>query len=92
MCCMCVSVAVAVHVTLGAGWIVVLENANVFSNSFSVLYLVFQVNFIFICRSRSQVGGEPSLLQKVPEKYFVVKNDEFVRVKYVLVFETQKQM
>ena len=37
-------------------------------------------------RSRYQSGGEPSLQQKVPDKYFVIANDELVRVKYVLVF------
>lgn len=36
--------------------------------------------------SRYQSGGEPSLQQKVPDKYFVIANDELVRVKYVLVF------
>lgn len=36
------------------------------------------------------MGGEPNLQQKVPEKYFIVTNDEFIRVKYVLVFELQR--
>ena len=38
-------------------------------------------------RSRQQYGGEPSFTHKVPEKYFVVSNDDYVRVKYVLVFD-----
>ena len=38
-------------------------------------------------RSRQQSGGEPSITQKVPEKYFVVSNDDYVRVKYILVFD-----
>ena len=42
---------------------------------------------IFSGRSRRQSGGEPSFTQKVPEKYFVVSNDDYVRVKYVLVFD-----
>ena len=37
-------------------------------------------------RSRTQIGGEPSLDQKIPEKYFIVANNELVRVKYILVF------
>ena len=39
-----------------------------------------------LIRSRRQSGGEPSLVQRVPEKYFVVPNDDYVRVKYILVF------
>jgi hypothetical protein len=38
-------------------------------------------------RSRQQSGGEPSFTQEVPEKYFVVSNDNYVRVKYVLIFD-----
>lgn len=40
--------------------------------------------------SRQQVGGEPSIQGKIPEKYFIVSNDEFIRIKYIFVFETQK--
>lgn len=43
--------------------------------------------WLLLIRSRQQSGGEPSLSQKVPEKYFVVSNDDYVRVKYVLVFD-----
>eukprot|EP00731_Ephydatia_muelleri_P031675 Em0023g182a len=37
-------------------------------------------------RSRVQAGGEPSVGQKLPEKYFVVQNNEHLRVKYIFVF------
>lgn len=40
--------------------------------------------------SRYQVGGEPNIQGKVPEKYFIVSNDEYIRIKYVMVYETQK--
>lgn len=55
-----------------------------------ILFISLLFTMCVVSRSRTQVGGEPSLLQKVPEKYFVVKNDEFVRVKYVFIFEMQK--
>lgn len=45
------------------------------------------IHSVHFDRSRKQTGGEPSLTQKVPEKYFVVSNDDYVRVKYVLVFD-----
>ncbi|XP_019855808.1 PREDICTED: mono [ADP-ribose] polymerase PARP16-like [Amphimedon queenslandica] len=41
-------------------------------------------------RSRVQHGGEPSINQKVPERYFVVTNDEMLRVKYILVFAQER--
>ena len=37
-----------------------------------------------------QHGGEPSINQKVPERYFVVTNDEMLRVKYILVFAQER--
>lgn len=40
--------------------------------------------------SRQQVGGEPNIQGRVPEKYFIVSNDEFIRIKYLFVFEAQK--
>ena len=43
-------------------------------------------------RSRVQIGGEPSINQKIPDKYFVVTNDELVRVKYVLVFSHRRTL
>lgn len=43
--------------------------------------------FSLPARSRQQSGGEPSFTQKVPEKYFIVSNDDLVRVKFVLVFD-----
>ena len=41
-------------------------------------------------RSRVQVGGEPTLNQKIPERYFVVTNDELIRIKYILVFAHER--
>ena len=40
--------------------------------------------------SRAQSGGEPSLQGKVPDQYFIVSNNELVRVKFVMVFGKQK--
>ena len=42
--------------------------------------------FLFAYRSREQAGGEPSIGQKLPDKYFVVHNNEHLRVKYIFVF------
>ena len=42
-------------------------------------------------RSRTQVGGEPSLNQRIPQRYFVVQNNSWLRVKYVLVFSHRIQ-
>ena len=36
------------------------------------------------------MGGEPSINQKIPDRYFVVTNDELVRVKYILVFSHRR--
>ena len=41
---------------------------------------------MYLCRSRVQAGGEPSIGQKLPDKYYVVHNNEHLRVKYILVF------
>ena len=43
-----------------------------------------------IYSSRAQSGGEPSLQGKVPEQYFIVSNNELVRVKFVMVFGRQR--
>lgn len=40
--------------------------------------------------SRDQTGGVPSLQQKVPDGYFIIPNDELLRVKYILFFGRQK--
>ena len=42
-----------------------------------------------LCRSRAQVGGEPNFNQKIPERYFVITNDELLHLKYILVFAQQ---
>lgn len=36
-------------------------------------------------------GGEPSLQQSVPDRYFVVTNDEMVRVSHLLIFTQQNK-
>jgi poly[ADP-ribose] polymerase 16 len=41
--------------------------------------------------SRQQSGGEPSLQQAIPDRYFVVTNDELVRVSHLLVFTQQRR-
>lgn len=41
--------------------------------------------------SRQMSGGEPSLQQSVPDRYFVVTNDELVRVSHLLIFTQQNK-
>ena len=43
-------------------------------------------------RSRTQIGGEPSLNQRIPQRYFVVQNNSWLRVKYVLIFSHRQHM
>ena len=40
-------------------------------------------------RSRRQSGGEPSLQHSIPDRYFVVTNDELVRISHLLFFTQQ---
>lgn len=42
-----------------------------------------------VSRSRQQAGGEPSLQHTIPDRYFVVTNDELVRVSHLLLFTQQ---
>ena len=45
-----------------------------------------------LLRSRQQSGGEPNIQGKVPERYLIVLNDEFIRVKYVLLYGKKRTM
>ena len=46
------------------------------------------LNFISDQDSRNEIQG--SMGGKVPEKYFVVRNDKMLRVKYLLVYVMKK--
>lgn len=39
-----------------------------------------------------QRGSEPNLQNDVPREYFVVSNDELVRVKYVLLYRREQEI
>ena len=53
-----------------------------------MIMLLIVCSRLFPC----QQGGEPSLSRRIPEQYFVVTNNELVRVKYILVFAQERRV
>ena len=49
------------------------------------------VHFSLYRSKHARRGSEPNLQNKVPEEYFVVSNDELLRVKYLLLYRRDKK-